>query len=197
MEDTPDWEKLSSLTDHELVKHILNELSFRLTQLGAPGKKPGQQLKKLCRKRGWPTSNSLSDDVQKLLDGRNTLVHAGQARAGLPDRDAYVNRFINVKVTLTLLADDSWRGQSKEEALENLPGAFLAERHLSLLESELSHIECFEAAALMLSADEKDLLQKQREEGLSDKGLQALSEATRLKEEALDAVARFRKTDDL
>ena len=84
--DGSGWdERLSDMSDHELTKHMMNELSSSLLAgLGIPGNRPSQQNQKAFKKKTIP--KRLNDAICALIEMRNTLTHAGPARAGLPDR---------------------------------------------------------------------------------------------------------------
>ena len=133
----PAWEKLSSLNDHELVKHVLAELSALLAMCGVPGKRPMQQMQKLFKKhRAMAQSDAgccLWEEVKQLIDIRNALTHDAPTRAGLQDRDAYIQRFGEVKTTLALLADRGTTFRSREE----MQIAWSVERFTNLMEEEL------------------------------------------------------------
>ena len=95
-------ERLSDLSDHELTKHMMNELSSLLAGLGIPGKRPSQQNQKAFKKKTIP--KPLNDAIHALIKMRITLVHFGPARAGLPDRNKFIELFFDVKVWLLGLA---------------------------------------------------------------------------------------------
>ena len=106
--DGSGWERLSDMSDHELAKHIMNELSSLLAGLGVPGNRPTSQLKllgkafqkkSLCLTRYVP-------GIRDLIKMRNDLTHAGPARAGLPDRSKFIKLFFEVKVCLLGLAQE-------------------------------------------------------------------------------------------
>ena len=163
--DGSGWERLSDLSDHELVKHIMNELSSLLAGLGVPGKKPTWQLQKAFKKK--KLGKSLLDAIRDLIETRNKLAHDGSARAGLPDRNKFIDRFLEVKVCLLRLAQEkipirAQAGQSSqgfEDALDEMMLAHEAERRLVEIEAELSPAQCME---LFDSTELKSMLASMR-----------------------------------
>ena len=166
--DGSGWERLSDLSDHELVKHIMNELSSLLAGLGVPGKKPTWQLQKAFKKK--KLGKSLLDAIRDLIETRNKLAHDGSARAGLPDRNKFINRFLEVKVCLLRLAQEkipirAQAGQSSqgfEDALDEMMLTHEAERWLVEMEAELSPAQCMELAPILVSEVKSMMLASMR-----------------------------------
>ena len=121
--DGSGWERLSDLSDHELAKHIMNELSSLLAGLGVPGSKPARkgflqkQLAKAFKKKKIP--EPLRDMIHALIEMRNTLAHDGPARAGLHDRNVFIKLFVEVKLSLLWLAQNDPIHKVKLDGLDD------------------------------------------------------------------------------
>ena len=148
--DGSGWERLSDMSDHELAKHIMNELSSLLAGLGVPGNRPTSQLKllgkafkkkSLCLTRYVPW-------IRDLIKMRNDLTHAGPARAGLPDRSKFIKLFFEVKVCLLGLAQEkipirTRAGQSSQGFEEDAFADMMVALRLRVeMEAVLSPAEC-------------------------------------------------------
>ena len=151
--DGSGWERLSDLSDHELAKHIMNELSSLLAGLGVPGSKkcnPKQQLAKAFKKKKIP--KPLRDMIHALIQMRNTLTHLGPARAGLHDRNMFIKLFSEIKVSLLWLAQNV---PIHEVKLDGLDDQLLALRLRVEFEAALppaEYLELLNSAHLQLDS---------------------------------------------
>ena len=150
--DGSGWERLSDLSDHELAKHIMNELSSLLAGLGVPRRKlkPAQQLAKAFKKKKIP--KPLRDMIHALIQMRNTLTHLGPARAGLHDRNMFIKLFSEIKVSLLWLAQNV---PIHEVKLDGLDDQLLALRLRVEFEAALppaEYLELLNSAHLQLDS---------------------------------------------